>query len=94
MNIGYGAITAAGRPTRSTRPISQLINVDAMIAPAQSDGFQALPAGRTAMSAMYAIAYAAPMTAHSDADGRPGRRAVQATQASAAMPVAIGTGSR
>ncbi len=85
---------AAGRPARSSRPINQLSIVEAMITPAHSDAPQVVPAGRSEISIMYAVANAPPITAHNDADGRPGRRAVHQTQASATMPVARGTGSR
>src|SRR2546429_472242 len=65
-----------------------------MIAPDHSDGPHADPGGTSDSSAMYAKAYVPPITAVSEADDRPGRRALHAIQASAARPVSTGTGSR
>src|SRR2546423_8909047 len=90
----YGDTTAAASPARKSRPISQLNPVAAMIAPDHSDGPHSDPGGASDSSAMYTKAYVPPITAVSEADGRPGRRALHAIHASAARPVSTGTGSR
>ena len=52
MNTAYGSTTAAGRPALSTRPMSQLSIVHAMIAPAHSEAPQVVPPGSSEISAM------------------------------------------
>src|ERR1700674_5494469 len=86
-------MTAAGRPARRRRPIIQHSIVAPITVPAHRDGGQSVPPGRSDTSVRYAVANAPPITAHSDAEGFPGRRAVQAIHASAAIPVTIAIGS-
>src|SRR5438067_2091343 len=63
-----------------------------MIPPSQSEGPHVVPPGSSDVSAMYAIAYVPPITAHSDADGRPDRLTPHnKSQPSAATPVTMGT---
>ena len=89
-----GAATGApGSPARRRRPSIQLIIDAPMITPAHRDRFQDVPPV-SSIATRSAAAKVPAITAQSDAEGRPGRRALQASQASPARPVAIATGSK
>ena len=67
--------------------------VAAVITLAHSDKLHAVPFS-SSTAARSAMVKAPAITAQSEADGRPGRREVQASQASPANPAATATGTR